>query len=426
MRRGPVAVIAALLVLAVAPSAHADVTIGSSLAAEPNVAIPCPTGCTASPTAIAGRAVAAPAAGVITRWRVRAGSTVSPVRLVVIRRPAGTGNQPGDSMNRSATVDPAPDAVTEFDAQIPISAGDYIGLDFIAGAFVHEGSVASLDRWEPTLVDGASPTGSTSQEVLVAADIEPDGDGDGSGDETQDNDDDADGVDDGDDNCPAAANAGQEDMDGDGEGDVCDGDRDGDGVANAADVCPGLAGVAPGGCPAPPAAPRVNTPPVVRFRTPMSGTAVRVSHAIELDVVDDAGEPTVTVFDDDGTICTLSGPPYSCTWRPTGADVGRATLLASAVDSDNRSTLGIVRVTVARFPADLTRRVRGRRVRGRLVLPAAVERALGCRGKVTVRRGRARRTVALKRNCKYSARLPTRRGKARARFEGNSVVAPAT
>ncbi len=193
-------------------------------------------------------------------------------------------------------------------------------------------------------------------------------------------------------------------------GDACDDDRDGDGMPNAADVCPGVAASTANGCPAPPAAPRVNTPPVVRFRTPMSGTAVKAVQTIELDVADDAGNPTVTLFDDDGTICSLSGPPYSCTWRPTGADVGRATLLASAVDSDNRSTLGIVRVRVARFEADLTRRVRGRRVTGRLVLPAAVERSLGCRGEVTVRRGRATRTVALKRNCTYSARLPRGRG----------------
>jgi hypothetical protein len=100
--------------------------------------------------------------------------------------------------------------------------------------------------------------------------------------------------------------------------------------------------------------------------------------------------------------------------------------LASAVDSDGRSTLGIVRVRVARFKADLTRRVRGRPVSGRLVLPAAVERALGCRGEVTVRRRRATRKVALKRNCTYSARLLKGRGRVRARFAGNPTLEPAT
>ena len=249
--------------------------------------------------------------------------------------------------------------------------------------------------------------------MLVNADVEPDGDADGFGDETQDN-------------CVGVAND-QQDLDRDGHGDACDADDDGDGVADAADACPTQPASTSNVCPAAsPPAPRVNTPPVVRFRTPASGTAVRGSQAIELDVFDDAGSPTVSVFDDDGTICALTGPPYTCTWRPTGADVGRATLLASAVDSDKRSTLGIVRVRVARFEADLTRRVRGRQVTGRLVLPAAVEKALGCRGEVTVRRGRKTRTVALKRNCSYAARLPKGRGKVRARFAGNPVVEPAT
>ena len=119
---------------------------------------------------------------------------------------------------------------------------------------------------------------------------------------------------------------------------------------------------------------------------------------------DDFGTPTVTVFDDDGTVCVLSGPPYSCTWHPTGADVGRATLLASAVDADRRSSLGSVRVRVARFEADLASKRRGRKVTGRLVLPQAVEKALGCQGEVTVRRKKVRRTVELKRNCTFSVR----------------------
>ena len=132
------------------------------------------------------------------------------------------------------------------------------------------------------------------------------------------------------------------------------------------------------------------------------------------------------MFDDDGTICTLRAPPYSCTWRPTGADVGRATLLASAVDSDNRSTLGIVRVTVARFEADLTRRVRGRRVTGRLVLPGGGRAGARLPGRGDGAARPETRTVALKRNCSYAVRLPRGRGKVRARFAGNPVVEPAT
>ena len=253
--------------------------------------------------------------------------------------------------------------------------------------------------------------------MLVNADIKPDRDGDGFGDETQDN-------------CGGTFNPDQNDADGDSLGDVVRSraDRDGDGFPNATDVCPTVAGPA-NGCPAPPATPappRVNTPAIVRFATPLVGTTIGPSQLIELEVFDDFGTPTVTVFDDDGTVCALSGPPYSCTWHPTGADVGRATLLASAVDADRRSSLGSVRVRVAKFEADLTSKRRGRKVTGRLVLPQAVEKALGCQGEVTVRRKKVRRTVKLKRNCTFSVRLPPGKGKPKARFAGNSVVEPAT
>ena len=87
-----------------------------------------------------------------------------------------------------------------------------------------------------------------------------------------------------------------------------------------------------------------------------------------------------------------------------------------------------MRVRVNRFTATVTRKVRrsGRRVRvtGRLALPAAVERSLGCRGNVTVRVGRVRRTVSLTRRCTYVARLRARSGRTRVRFAGNSVIAP--
>jgi Bacterial Ig domain len=380
-------VVVAGALLALAPAAHAEVTIGSDLAAEPNEPLAFdPLGSTAAPVG-----ATAPFSGVITRWRVRVGLTTTPVRLRVLRPSLGV------EVGRS-DLEPAPPVGSPrvvYETQIPVAQGDRIALECCIGTGGHflVFNVGKTDVWSPPILNDqpfGQPSSTLDHGIALNADLERDIDGDGAGDDTQDDDD------------------------------------DGDGVPDATDDCPTKPASTANGCATPPPATRVNTPPVVRFRTPLAGTAVRASQAIELDVADDAGSSTVTVFDDDGTICALSGPPYSCTWRPTGADVGRATLLASAVDSDNRSTLGIVRVTVARFEADLTRRLRGRRVTGRLVLPAAVEKALGCRGEVTVRRGRTTRVVALKRNCTYGARLPRGRGRVRARFAGNSVVEPAT
>ena len=431
MRAARIALLLVALGLITATSAHAAVTIGSDLSATPTP-LGC-LGCTVSPTSLPGRRVTAPSSGVITRFQIRAGTTVSPVRLVVIRRPQGPGNQPGELAARSAQVTPTADAVTPFAARIPIAAGEYIGLECCPGTADYLAQAATpattSDVWNPPLDVAPAFPGPTGAEVLaeplVNADVEPDIDHDGFGDETQDTDDDGDGVLDTADNCPVVANAGQENADGDTLGDACDGDRDGDGVANAADVCPGVAGAAPNGCPV---TPPPNRAPTVRFRAPLAGTAIGPSFRIVLDVADDSGAPTVSVFDDDGTICVLRRAPYACTWTPTGADVGRATLLASAVDSAGLSTLGIVRVRVNRFEASLTQRQRHRkgvtRVTGRLVLPAEVTRAQGCSGTVRIRLRKARRTATLTRRCTYSARLPFRPGRARVSFSGNSVLAP--
>jgi hypothetical protein len=371
-----------------APAVHAQVRIGGDLTTPPANTIPTgPAGLTAAETD-----VTVPFDGVITRWRVGAGMATTPVRLRILR--PGT---PGIEVRRSDEVSPAPNWISVYAAQIPVAEGDRIALECCAndaaGAFFTAGGNAEV--WIPPIGNNAefeAPTRTETVGVALNADVEHDRDGDLLGDDTQDPDDDNDGLSDDD------------------------------------DLCPRVAGPA-SGCPAPPATPpppRVNTPATVRFATPLVGTTIGPSQLIQLEVFDDFGAPTVTVFDDDGTVCALSGPPYSCTWHPTGADVGRATLLASAVDADRRSSLGSVRVRVAKFEADLTSKRRGRKVTGRLVLPQAVEKALGCQGEVTVRRKKVRRTVALKRNCTFSVRLPPGNGKPKARFAGNSVVEPAT
>jgi Bacterial Ig domain len=400
MRAARIALLLLVVGLVSAPPAAADVTIGSDLPPPSGATFACAS-CTFAPRALAAGNVSAPSAGVITRWRVRSGTGPLPtVRLQVIRGPAG-----GQAVEiaHSAEATPTPGAITEFQARLPVATGDRVGLWTDGAAqFFAEPVGSSLDVWDPALTPApATPQGIDPGEVLVNADVEPDVDADESGDETQDN-------------CVGVANLGQADRDHDGRGDACD-------------VCPDAFGAQANGCPVP-ATPPPNRPPTVRFRTPMAGTAIGTSFRIQLDVADDRGSPTVSVFDDDGTICVLRRAPYACTWTPTGADVGRATLLASAVDSAGLSTLGIVRVRVSRFTASLTQRQRHRkgvtRVTGRLVLPATVTRAQGCTGTVKVRLRKARRTATLTRRCTYSARLPFRPGRARVSFGGNAVIAP--
>ena len=79
---GAVITACTLAALTLAPAAHAGVTIGSSLAATPDMP---PMG----PATASQAGVIATSSGVITRWRVKAGSDSSPVRLRVFR-PAAT------------------------------------------------------------------------------------------------------------------------------------------------------------------------------------------------------------------------------------------------------------------------------------------------------------------------------------------------
>jgi Bacterial Ig domain len=399
MRAARIGLIIAVALSMAAP-ADAAVRIGSSTLPAPGPTnAMCVTGCTIALTALPVGAVTVSSPGVITRWQVRAGMSAPDVQLQVVRGSAEVAH--------SAAVKPKLNGTTTVTTRLPIAPNDHIALEFIgaAGSYLAPTTGASIGEWIPPLTSTPGPPAvpQNNVEVLINADVEPDADSDGFGDETQDN-------------CPGIAQDVQSDRDHDGFGDACD-------------TCPDVAGAGPHGCPvvASPAPPP-NKPPTARFRTPLSGRGVGPTVRIELDAADDHGLPVVSVFDDDGTICVLRAAPYACTWRPTGADVGRATLLASAVDSAGLSSLAIVRVRVNRFAVKLTKKAKrtgGRlRVTGRLVLPATVTRAQGCRGKVTVRVRTARRTVPLTPRCTYRVSLRARTGRPRVRFGGNPAIAP--
>jgi hypothetical protein len=133
-------------------------------------------------------------------------------------------------------------------------------------------------------------------------------------------------------------------------------------------------------------------------------------------VSDDRGVKRVRFFDDARVICRDTRAPFTCAYRPRGADVGHDTLIAIAEDSTGQTTTAIRAVTVRRFTPHLTLTARGS---GRLKLPKGVTRAQGCRGTVTVSSRSATRRAHLTRRCTYAARLS---GATRVRFAGNHVL----
>lgn len=200
--RGSLAAVVALALffLAAAP-AGASTVFGSALLGQPDRAIcepeaPEPQLCTYAIGALpqaswAAGGPVAPSAGVITSWAVKAGPAKGPIarvlRLRVLR---------GNASVETGYPEPLPPAggISRFTAQVPIRAGDRLGLDVFGdqpgvGLAVASTTVgASSDHWAPPLGSGErAPDGSEpDSELLLQATIEPDVDGDGLGDETQD------------------------------------------------------------------------------------------------------------------------------------------------------------------------------------------------------------------------------------------------
>jgi hypothetical protein len=183
--------------LAAPTGAFAATTIGSNLAASPTTGLSCTpmSSCTVAQSVLpaASRApggVLAPQDGVVVRWRIKMGTETSAVSLRITR--------PGNSDTRTGagtgpTVTPPINATTPYDVQLPIQAGDALGLDCCtgpaSGPFAANPAAVTL-LWDPSLQDGAAPRMGTEfpsdSELLINADIEADADCDGLGDETQD------------------------------------------------------------------------------------------------------------------------------------------------------------------------------------------------------------------------------------------------
>jgi hypothetical protein len=176
-----------VLLLAAVP-AGAATTIGSDLASVPVVGLKCGE-CTVSQRSLPGRQVTAPTDGVIVRWRIRVGafSVAQHVKLRVIRGIGAASTGVGSSQSEHLPLS----GIYTFDTRLPVSAGDFIGIDCCTnpGNFFRRVTGASRDTWgPPPLADGETrlPSDTLEMEAMINADIEPDADADGYGDETQD------------------------------------------------------------------------------------------------------------------------------------------------------------------------------------------------------------------------------------------------
>jgi len=177
-RNGLVAMVAAsaLALFAATGAQAATVTVGSVL---PPGAAPKPfeTVQTFFNTALPekGANLVSPVSGAIVRWRVLEAKG-GPFRLRVLR-PNGSGAY--TAVGTSGPATPAGPGLQTFTANLPIKAGDLIGIDPTAASDeigVAEVAGASFGFIFPPPLDGATvaPSGSkTGQEIALSAEVQP-------------------------------------------------------------------------------------------------------------------------------------------------------------------------------------------------------------------------------------------------------------
>jgi hypothetical protein len=183
--RAEVATTLALAAALMVPAgAQGTVTIGSNLANAPTSGIGgCGSAlCTFAQNSLpaaqqAAGGVKSPVSGNVVLWRIRTTSgTQYPVAFRVLRH-LNTGSLFTGAAT-SATVTPPPSSTTPYTTQLPIKAGDLIGINCCQTLSNYFGSAVGgeMIRWGPALADGdpgRNPNGSGILEITVNADIEP-------------------------------------------------------------------------------------------------------------------------------------------------------------------------------------------------------------------------------------------------------------
>ncbi|HEX6022830.1 MAG TPA: Ig-like domain-containing protein [Solirubrobacter sp.] len=179
-------------------------------------------------------------------------------------------------------------------------------------------------------------------------------------------------------------------------------------------------------------------PPTVGWSAPANAARFRgnVVTTLAVDATDDRGVAKVQFFDDDRLLCEDTVAPYTCAYQARGSDVGRNTLIATAIDGADQATSAVRPVVVNRFrPSSLSLRLSPRRDRRAPYSFHARGRLAGagtCAGRVTITAKAGRRTVSsrrarLARSCDYALTVrfrtrPARRLRFTARFHGNSTT----
>src|SRR5262249_39835065 len=154
--------------------------------------------------------------------------------------------------------------------------------------------------------------------------------------------------------------------------------------------------------------------PAVAWASLPGSVSANATTTLRADASDDKGVARVTFVDDDRVVCADTAAPFTCDYRPRGADVGRNTLTAIASHAHGQTASAIRTVVVRRFAASrLSLHVtHSGRASGKLTVSSRAT----CSGSVRVKVKSVTRTARLSRGCRYSVRLPVTRGRVVASF----------
>lgn len=197
-----------------------------------------------------------------------------------------------------------------------------------------------------------------------------------------------------------------------------------------------------------------DAPPSVAWTAPQSGATLNPNgtNTLSVTATDDRGISKVVFQAGTRVLCTVTAPTsgntYTCTFRPSGADIGKVILIATAYDTLNQTNTQLIGANLPRFTAtSLSASTTPKRdttlpyrftTKGKLNLPAGVTAADACVGglvSVQFRAGKktiSNRRVGLQKDCSFrssvSFKIPKRLNPKRLNvivtFLGNATVNP--